>query len=238
MPSYKDYGTLLELGLNSDIVKSLDPLLKSIQIDNNNVSELSFKADKTNPGIRMLFALAEAIACALPFTIDAPVEKISFHPPDGMSYPNATIVIGYETEIPREALEYFGIPETIAPKHSFTLKFDLVQQNASIKIYDSNTSNYRLPNTPEGTFWGRQFGIGRSYGKGGKDNQILDFYFAQENRETMKDFLGDKYPHIDEDFDVSTRGYSICVDSETGRIVCAKRYIHLADPGLFNPLII
>lgn len=229
----------------SSIEPKIEHLITEFQIDSFGVSESGYKLDGSETTKLFQNYLLQFHPHAIE-DFELPIEGMSFHPADGITYLNDTIVVGYGSPLTDKIKEKYRVPQhymtaaisffpdtTNLRGPSFTIRYDIVNGESYLKVYDQDVNKYPKPPLPEGSIWATNEGVGINITHDEREN-IIDYYFLNPNREVVREFLGDLYPEYPEDFEVNTRGYGIVVDIRTNKILKAKRYVFMRDKGLFD----
>lgn len=215
----------------NELTIGMDDLIAEFQIDSNGLIEKGYSvADRTDPRVRKLINYLAIFAPESHAHQHYPFETISFHPADGLTYQNPTMVVVYKMAPPQEIKDQYGIPEgNFLP--GFAVKYDLVTGTSKVKMADLDFSKYKMPKLPWFTRVGWDFGVGVHFSRE-QDIAVdlADFYVANPYRWFMRRAFGKLYPEYHEDFKPVIRAYGIT--TLRGEVVKLKRYIYWKDKEL------
>jgi hypothetical protein len=225
------------------LIGTMDDLVAEFQIDSNGLIEKNYKV-KRNPEtgqldsrlIHFMGLLASYVPESLKHS-EYPIETVSYHPADGITYVNPTVVVVYECDPPKEIISTYGIPDRKFVRGGFAIKYDLVTGNSIAKLSDLNYENFQTPKLPLFTKIGTDFGVGVHFSNTDTSVQkYADFYVASPFgcRWLWTRMYGDLYPQYKEDFIACWRAYSVQTDTSTNQVVKLKRYIYWNDKPLMN----
>lgn len=222
-----------------ELIDTMDDLIAEFQIDSNGLIEKNFKVKlpigtPLDPRVRQLLGMLAVYAPTSAEHSIYPIETISYHPADGLTYVNPTMVVVYKMAPPQEIKDQYGIPEgNFLP--GFAVKYDLADGSSMAKMADLDYKDYPLPTLPLFTKVGYQFGVGVHFSKDKPELQkYVDFYVASKWRFFMRRHFKELYPDFHEDFKPKWRAYAICVDKDLDEVVKLKRYIYWKDKTLKN----
>lgn len=215
-----------------ELTIGMDDLIAEFQIDSDGLIEKGFAVgDRRDPRVRKLINYLAIYAPDSHAHQHYPFETISFHPADGLTYPNPTMVVVYKMAPPPEIKAQYGIPEgNFLP--GFAVKYDLVTGTSKVKMADLDFSKYKMPKLPWFTRVGWDFGVGVHFSSNPNEQalDLADFYVANPYRWFMRRAFGDRYPEYAEDFKPVIRAYGIT--TRNGEVVKLKRYIYWKDKEL------
>ncbi len=224
------------------LISTMDDLIAEFQIDSNGLIEKNYKY-AANPitgeiDLRLrlfLGLLTETVPESIDY-LQYPIETLSYHPADALTYAHPTVVVVYEADVPNALLEAFGVPEGNYVRGGFAIKWDLVTKEKTLKLADLDYSKYIKPKFPLFTKIGTSFGVGVHFSPTRKNlTSYSDFYVASPFgcRGFWQRKYGDLYPTYEEDFTPLWRAYSVQTD-EYGDVVKLKRYIYWNDKSLIG----